>query len=265
MESRKEIYKRKLKELAGSDRFVPGIYNYCDRWCERCTMTNRCLSYAREKEMTEGVADPEANDLKNGKFWEQLRLSWEVAMELLYEGAQKHGIDLDNLPDVEIPEHITTHAEKLATQYGDEMHDWFKTHNLKLKEKAEQLLIIKNSDEEALKFADAWEVLQYYFFFIGPKVHRAYIDLDNSDEEDEFDFMSDNLGSAKIAIIAIDRSIGALMAMYPILSDYEDDILKFMALLSKIKKLLLETFPTVMEFKRPGFDDDSDSPQTLEH
>ena len=35
MESRKEIYKRKLKELAGSDRFVPGIYNYCDRWCER--------------------------------------------------------------------------------------------------------------------------------------------------------------------------------------------------------------------------------------
>lgn len=264
MESRKEIYKRKLKELAGSDRFVPGIYNYCDRWCERCTMTNRCLSYAREQEMTEGVTDPEANDLKNGKFWDQLRLSWEVAMELLYEGAQKHGIDLDNLPDVEIPEHITTRAEELATQFGNDMHDWFKTHNVKLKEKAEQLLVIKNSDEEALKFADAWEVLQYYFFFIGPKVHRAHIDLDNSREEDELDIMSDNLGSAKIAIIAIDRSIGALMAMYPILSDYEDDILNFMALLSKIKKLLLETFPTVMQFKRPGFDDDTDLPQTFE-
>jgi len=265
MESKKDKYKRKLKELAGNDRFVPGIYNYCDRWCERCTMTNRCLSYAHEQELNDGVSDPEANDLKNEKFWKQLRLSWEVAMELLYEGAQKHGIDLDSLPAVEIPEHVTTPAEELANQYGKDMHDWLETHHLNLKEKAEQLLVINNTEEQALKFADAWEVLQYYFFFIGPKVHRAHIDLNDKLEEDELDFMGDNLGSAKIAIIAIDRSIGALMVLYPLLSDNEDDILNFMTQLSKIKKLLLETFPTVMEFKRPGFDDDSDSSQTFEN
>jgi hypothetical protein len=259
MESRKEIYKRKLKKLTGSGRFVPGIYNYCDRWCERCTMTNRCLSYAHEQELNDGVADPEANDLKNEKFWEQLRLSWEVAMELLYEGAQKHGIDLDKLPDVEIPEHITTPAEELANQYGKDMHDWLETHHLNLKEKAEQLLIINNTEEQALKFADAWEVLQYYFFFIGPKVSRTYLDLNEKLDDDEYDMMSDNLGSAKIAIIAIDRSLEALTAMYPLLPEHEDDILSFMKSLSNIKSLLLQTFPTVMEFKRPGFDDDTDS------
>ncbi|HVE57390.1 MAG TPA: hypothetical protein VNB22_11225 [Pyrinomonadaceae bacterium] len=25
-----------------SDKFVSGIHNYCDRWCERCTFTARC-------------------------------------------------------------------------------------------------------------------------------------------------------------------------------------------------------------------------------
>ncbi|MCB0550950.1 MAG: hypothetical protein KDD19_25495 [Phaeodactylibacter sp.] len=32
---------------------IPGIYNYCDRWCERCSFTSRCLLYAQEQELTE--------------------------------------------------------------------------------------------------------------------------------------------------------------------------------------------------------------------
>jgi hypothetical protein len=35
----------------------------------------------------------------------------------------------------------------------------------------------------------------------------------------------------------------------------EDDYLNFLSQLSQIKKLMLETFPTAMDFKRPGFDD----------
>jgi formate dehydrogenase maturation protein FdhE len=67
--------------------------------------------------------------------------------------------------------------------------------------------------------------------------------------------MSDNLGSAKIAIIAIDRSVAALSAMYSAMPESEDDYLKFLAILSQIKKQMLETFPNAMDFKRPGFDD----------
>jgi len=24
------------------ERMIPGIYNYCDRWCERCAFSRRC-------------------------------------------------------------------------------------------------------------------------------------------------------------------------------------------------------------------------------
>ena len=35
-------------ELPEGD-FIPGIYNYCNRWCERCIYTEKCMNYASEK------------------------------------------------------------------------------------------------------------------------------------------------------------------------------------------------------------------------
>ena len=41
--------KSELLELAENGNLISGIYNYCDRWCERCPFTSRCLVYATEK------------------------------------------------------------------------------------------------------------------------------------------------------------------------------------------------------------------------
>jgi hypothetical protein len=254
MTSKKEHYKRTLLDLAGSNRFIPGIYNYCDRWCERCTMTSKCLSFTHEQEM-KGNNDPEENDLNNERFWEQIRLSMEVTMEMLYEEAKKRGIDLDNLEDVVIPEHVVTPLEDMAKDYGHTMHNWLKNNYEIFTEKAGQIFLVKN-EEEAKKFSDAWEVVQWYSFFIAAKVHRAHLDLEERQNgEDVYGVYSDNLGSAKIAIIAAERSMEALSVMYQELKESEDDILNFLAQLSKIKKQLLGTFPEVVDFKRPGFDD----------
>jgi len=35
-------------ELPEGD-FIPGIYNYCNRWCERCLYTEKCRLFADEK------------------------------------------------------------------------------------------------------------------------------------------------------------------------------------------------------------------------
>ena len=42
--------KERMDELAGDPRFIPGIYNYCDRWCERCELASRCLNYAMSQD-----------------------------------------------------------------------------------------------------------------------------------------------------------------------------------------------------------------------
>jgi hypothetical protein len=256
MQSKKERFKNTLLDLAQSGKFIPGIYNYCDRWCERCTMSSKCLNYAHEQAMKEEATDPESNDISNEKFWESLSLSFQVTFELLEEDAKRFGIDLNNLPEVEIKKPEKRPVEILSKKYSTQMLKWLQANNEKLKEKAEQLLLIGNSEEPALKFADAWEVVQWYSVFISAKVHRSHFDLDErlAEPEDEYDLMSDNLGSAKIALIAIDRSVAALSAMYSVMPENEDDYLKFLSHLSQIKKLMLETFPDAMNFKRPGFD-----------
>ncbi len=38
-----------LAHYPNTENFIPGIYNYCDRWCERCPFTDRCMNYAMEK------------------------------------------------------------------------------------------------------------------------------------------------------------------------------------------------------------------------
>ena len=257
MPYKKEQYKKTLLDLAKSGRFIPGIYNYCDRWCERCTMTSKCLTFNHEQAMKEGTTDPETNDINNEKFWENLRLSFQVTFELLEEDAKRFGIDLNDLPDMEIKKPEEKPVEKLAQKYSRKMLKWLQANNENLKIKAEQLLITGYDEMKAVKFADAWEVVQWYSVFIAAKVHRAHFELDErlEDEEDEYNVFSDNLGSAKIAIIAIERSIRALSAMYSAMPENEDDYLQFLSILSKIKKLMIETFPTAMDFKRPGFDD----------
>lgn len=33
------------------DGFIVGIFNYCDRWCERCALTGRCRLFADQAEI----------------------------------------------------------------------------------------------------------------------------------------------------------------------------------------------------------------------
>ncbi len=255
MEKKKEHYKRALLDLANRKDLVPGIYNYCDRWCERCTMTQKCLTYLHEQEV-KVESDSLNPDEENKNFWDQIRLAWEVTLEMLEEDAEEQGIDLDDVADVELPEHIETPLEVKARNYGMNTFQWLKDKEQFISATAEQLVMI-NDEATFIKYSDALEVIQWYGPFIGAKVHRAHLELKNrqNNPDDEFNLYADNLGSAKIAIIAVQRSMDAFSVFYAAFKEMEDEILQFLLELSQIKKQLLKTFPGVMEFKRPGFDD----------
>jgi hypothetical protein len=90
--------KEKLKKLGEDPRFISGIYNYCDRWCERCPFTSRCMNFELSEE---DFADPETRDLQNEAFWNKLSETFQVTLELLKEMAEERGIDLDSIDDEE--------------------------------------------------------------------------------------------------------------------------------------------------------------------
>ena len=88
--------KNELLKMAEDPRFIEGIYNYCDRWCERCAFSSRCLLYASEQADPE-LDDPEVRDLNNEKFWRKLESIFRDTQELITKWADEAGLDLNSI------------------------------------------------------------------------------------------------------------------------------------------------------------------------
>jgi hypothetical protein len=245
---------------------IPGIYNYCDRWCERCSFTSRCAVY-------EGTSNlpPEQNDINNKAFWDGLSQNFADAITLLHEGAKKHGITIEPLSDEEWE---TYKKQEKAGRDKAKKHPLIKNCEAYLlqakalldkkdllKQKGAAILQhaelgIKNMEElknEVGELGNCLEIVQWYLFQIQIKFMRA-MPMMPEDEGDET-FTSDSNGSAKVALIGVDRCIMAWQKILQLLPDEEDAILQLLALLQRIQALGEKAFPNARKFIRPGLDE----------
>lgn len=261
-----------LRDLARDPRFISGIYNYCDRWCERCPLSSRCLNYAIEKAEDDG--DPASRDITNDKFWKKLEENFRDTIEMVREDAEKRGIDLDDLKlraDVVAQERRERRLAarnmplaRAAMAYAKAADKWFKGSEPLFKAKGIELETLArietgNPRGEAKQLKDFVDVIRWYQHFIYIKLSRAIgscasEDLETDDEMKAFPKDSD--GSAKIALIAIDRSIAAWSALRTTLSaDDADEILDLLGQLAAIRREAEKLFPSARAFARPGFDE----------
>lgn len=252
-------------------KFIAGIYNYCDRWCERCSFTSHCRNYNNT-----GKLKPEEIDINNKKFWKHLSSNFEKAIELLHKMAAEKGIDLDNISQEETEEFeqrqsiiknkVKNHTLiKLCKEYENTSMSFLKKQVSgelvnKTKELVSQLHIGMKTEEDVVytmaDLGDCEEIIRWYLFFINAKLQRAlHGKIDEITVQQENGYQKDSDGSAKIAISAMERSMGAWLKMYELLPSSEDVLLKMLSLLSQLKQKTLDEFPHAINFKRPGFDD----------
>ncbi len=261
---------RRLKELAGDPRFISGIFNYCDRWCERCPFTARCLTFATEQEYR---GDEEEIDITNQKFWDVLHTMFEETKEMLEEMAAERGIVLDDATleaaarDNEKDRHRRENhpLAKAAMAYAELSRNWFQQHKTALEElraKAQDAIQtgLQEFDLHEVKAStlDAFAIIQWYQFFIGAKVGRSL-----SQTADEFieidDLQNDANGSAKIAMIAMQRSIAAWGRIREELPETEESVLPILLHLETLLRTMKREFPNAEYFIRPGFDELSEA------
>lgn len=259
--------KEDLKNLADNPDFIPGIYNYCDRWCERCPFTSRCMVFAMEEQQFD---DPAAHDLSSEAFWHAIGETLRVTLEMLQEIAEEQGIDLDSL-DVEadmeeqrrIEEVARDHeCARAAAVYADMVDAWFDSAEDLFAEKEDELnlrirLNLPGADprEEAASIEDAVEIIRWYQHQIEVKLLRA---LQGALEERPAileGFPKDSDGSAKVALIAMDRSMAAWGELYRHFPEGQDDILDLLVHLDRLRRKTEQEFPAARAFVRPGFDE----------
>src|SRR5207249_5183119 len=177
-----------------------------------------------------------------------------------------------------------------ARHYAEMVQEWFKEEFAVEENVHDDVTGKANSAEEDINVSDAVEVIRWYQFFIAAKTYRALMgleeigdddvsdidfepfsfdngiddnELDDIEIDDDFDAETvmlraacyDSDGSAKIALIAIDRSLSAWRLMQNALPEKTESTVPMLIELEKLRRGLEQIFPRARDFVRPGFDE----------
>ncbi len=268
-----------LKQMGNDPDNVSGIYNYCDYWCERCLFTTCCMNYKMEKfEEKEEKKAKEYSDENNQTLWERLHQSLLLTLETLKRQAVQYGIELDNLREMpkvsqneeKIHKYVKGHPLIIIGEtYITLVKDWFDAaekntlFNKKSQELEKSSFMFPQANSiitEAKNISESVEIIRWYLFQIVVKLKRAL----NGREQDKTNgynyndtFPKDEDGSAKVALIGIDRSIGAWNILLQHFPNKEDDLLNILFWLDRLRKSIEKEFPKGRCFVRPGFDEET--------
>jgi hypothetical protein len=168
---------------------------------------------------------------------------------MIVDWAQNAGVDFNAFAEDDearckrkrqlVDNHPLTKAGK---KYANAASDWFREFDQ----------TIEFGDLE-----DAREVIQWYQYQIAVKTMRALSGRKEELEEGSeiTNFPKDSDGSAKVALLGIDRSIAAWRMMQLSAPDRVESIVPLILQLEGLRRRVEKSFPQARDFIRPGFDE----------
>ena len=265
------------RELPDGD-FIPGIYNYCNRWCERCIYTGKCGTFAMEKELRREIEEDKRREKsieENKDFWDQVNKTVEEAAELIDEEIplikNDNSFLFDQWDDEDAEEAMKDHKEKhdkakeqplskVALKYDKDVHKWFEDRKDTVKQdynpdtKDFKVTYPGITDEAELKqLTESVEVILWYHIQIWIKINRALTGQYEEEEDgDMFEgFPKDSEGSAMVALKGIDSSIGAWNYLNVKLTTESETIKPIIRMLLWLKMEIEKVFPNAKDFVWP--------------
>lgn len=253
------------KSVFKEENFIPGVFNYCNAWCERCFFRLRCRNYAMG-------ADPDGNpiDTSNPQGLQEVEDNLHSAMDLLSEHAEELGFDAAEFEEID-PEEMRAFSEEhereqeaardhplgtLTLAYSDAARNWLDAHEALLDQRLRHLQAQTATHIDGSRLADASEVAHWYVFMIHVKSQRALLGRKDMNEDFwENAVQNDANGSAKVALLGSEESLGAWATIAELMPEHKASILPIIADLYRVVRLLQQTFPDVRNFIRAGFDD----------
>jgi hypothetical protein len=257
-------------------RFISGIYNYCDYWCDRCAFTRRCRNFATGQEMEEEARGVKVvDDATQAAFWN--RLAGKLCEARVEARAKDWMSDAVFDPGDEADAKLEARQEKrhrearehplvrLAHTYMHRVGSWLKTADGDLKAVAQGLLEAAGNkfsdvdyEEEAREIGELIDVVAWYHTLMPPKLSRAMqglLEKDDANSEMLAEIRTEDAnGSGKVVLVAVERSIAAWVRLREILPKREDEILEMLSLLSRLQRGIHSALPGAQAFLRPGFD-----------
>ena len=234
---------------ASDPNLIPGIYNYCDRRCERCRFTARCLQF-RENRHEEAIGRT-----ANLSVGQAVARSLERSLDILRIIGRRIGLDLTG--DQETGGSSPERAGLKDDEEGDAAADPlvvgardYATTTWPILRALRPVLDVRG--EAGL--LEALDTLEWSSTSISAKIFRAiWTTAEERLEGDEV--QNDANGSVKVARLMIDEARRAWRTlMEPGQATADGVPARLVRLLDELDAGLEARFPRAMDFVRPGFD-----------
>ena len=224
------------------DGFIVGIDSYCDRWCETCALTSWCRAFADRATLEAGLDSTLRAIVDAPPLPQEVPPPPPQWMQELIDEMNRIANDpvLAQPLDRPVPTVATEHepVEARGMAYGDRVDRWLENRGF-------------NSTHGA---GDPRSIIRWFQYSISAKMHRAFMGLAH-DDPDERDWAADHDGSAKVALIGIERSHAAWLHVVETGLASPAEIGPFIADLIWLSDELERVFPGARAFVRPGFDE----------
>jgi hypothetical protein len=249
------------------ENYLIGIFNYCDRWCERCKFTDRCLQRQTE-------TDQRIKHLVNGKNpddWncalDDVHNAFKQTLKIIYEECKRQEIDIEKLlkdsQKIELPIEPDKHPLILlskeylekAAEFLKLFGDYIKNEGYDLAERVQILPEAKTEFGTLHQLIDCHETISWYHTMIHVKIYRSLTQkpFEHNKEKLEPKY-NDSYNSAKIARVSIMKSLVALHKIYEIEENLQEQTFNLMLILDQLSKKQKFYFKDIDEYKRPYFD-----------
>ena len=223
------------------DGFIVGIYIYCDAWCDRCAFTSYCRVFADTREM-EARFDPNLEPVVTAP-WQPSdtsppQPSWQELLDEMNDAAR-----------TPLPTEVNVRRELRALPERDAIDRRAEDYS----RRARAWLNDRDIDTPS-EVADPRAVIAWFHMMIHVKAMRALQGL-AEDDPSERDWPADHDGSAKVALIGIDRSVTAWRDLVEVGEASASEAAPFVEDLVWLRAALERTFPKARSFVRPAFDE----------
>jgi hypothetical protein len=239
---------------------IPEIFNYCDRWCERCPFLHRCQIGAMEIHRWSKGVNWETQELLN-----TLELVFPISDEHFAAWLEENDIHLSDIePDgASDPDAMILALEKEMQERGaayyKPLQDFLETNEDALLERG---INLSNPAPEGIDtqersaFAEAMDIILWYQYFMSIKASRAVNGLDTMHIliPGGNKYQNDANGSAKLVMLSTARSLGAWETLRQVWPEKQPEIQQFMQQLNDLRFRMQQLFPDWKRFIRPGFD-----------
>jgi hypothetical protein len=167
---------------------------------------------------------------------------------------------IDTLEGTEVPlPELEEELIQLSRKYFMSGRKWLQANDPLFKEKRtawnEQIKMGVDQQGKSDQLEDALAVIQWYQPFISAKVQRAIRGKSRPWLPEPDPYQNDANGSAKVALLAIDRSLGSWELIRSLIPETTDDMLDLLVQLSQLRSGMQGLFPNTERFIRPGFDE----------